>query len=187
MFLFRLASGKIWEASKAIRETKELARTLREVVIPRMPDGLDRLKALNAVINDAPWLSPLRNGMGFHFPTFDRWRTHVEPDETWVDDLVFLGEKSGNTYYDGADTVAQAWMFGQYAPTNIEDAVDPLIEQMIDLLRKMNSFLEDALGAFVSQVVLDGPAVLKPVGKVLAPEHERVSIPFWTSMPPRLP
>lgn len=187
MFLFRLASGKIWEASKAIRETKALAQTLREVVLPLMPNGTNRLKELNAAVNSAPWLSPLRNGMGFHFPTFERWSSHVVPDESWVDDIVFLGEKSGNTYYDGADSVAQAWMFEQYGARNLRDAVDPLVAQMIDLLRTMNSFLEDALGTFVSEVILDAPARSEHVGKVLAPEYENVSIPFWTAMPTKRP
>lgn len=113
MFLFRLASGKIWEASRAIRDNKELASALRDDVLPRMDKGKEWLKELNAAINSARWLSPLRNGMGFHFPTFERWSTHVVPDESWVDDVVFLGDKSGNTYYDAADTVAQAWMFEQ--------------------------------------------------------------------------
>jgi hypothetical protein len=184
MFMFRLASGKIWEASKAIRESKELAIVLREDVLPRMPDGTERLKSLNAAINKARWLSPLRNGMGFHFPTFERWSTHVMPDASWVDDLVFLGERSGNTYYDAADTVAQAWMFELYGAENPRAAVDPLIEQMIDLLRLMNSFLEDALGAFIADVIMDRPSVPQLVGKVLAPEFERVSIPFWTAIPP---
>ena len=53
LFLFRLACGKIWEASKAIRENKELAVTLIQDILPRMPDGMSRLKALNAAINDA--------------------------------------------------------------------------------------------------------------------------------------
>jgi hypothetical protein len=185
MFLFRLASGKIWEASKAIRETKELAKTLREDVLPLLPDGLKRLKELNAAVNSATWLSPLRNGMGFHFPNFERWSSHVVPDESWVDDLVFLGDKSGNTYYDAADTVAQAWMFEQYGTVDLRNAVDPLIGQMIDLLRIMNSFLEDALGVFVAEVILEGPAKPQHVGKVLAPEFERVFIPFWTAMPSR--
>ncbi len=185
MFLFRLASGKIWEASKAIRETKELARTLREDVLPHLPDGMKRLKELNVAVSSAPWLSPLRNGMGFHFPTFERWSSHVVPDESWVDDIIFLGDKSGNTYYDAADTVAQAWMFEQYGAVDLRNAVDPLVGQMIDLLRIMNSFLEDALGVFVAEVILEGPATPEHVGKVLAPEFERVSIPFWTAMPSR--
>lgn len=185
MFLFRLASGKIWEASKAIREAKELATVLRDDVLPHMPDGKERLKNLNLAINNAAWLSPLRNGMGFHFPTFARWRTHVVPDESWVDDLIFLGDKSGNTYYDAADTVAQAWMFEQFGAIDARSAVDPLIGQMIELLRVMNCFLEDALGAFIAEVILDSPATPKPAGKVLAPEFEGVSVPFWTVMPAR--
>lgn len=185
MFLFRLASGKIWEASKAIRETKELARTLREDVLPHLPDGMKRLKELNAAVNSSTWLSPLRNGMGFHFPTFERWSSHVVPDESWVDDLVFLGDQTGNTYYDAADTVAQAWMFEQYGAVDLRNAVDPLVGQMIDLLRIMNSFLEDTLGVFVAEVILECPATREHVGKVIAPEFERVSIPFWTAMPAR--
>lgn len=102
-----------------------------------------------------------------------------------MDDLVFLGDKSGNTYYDAADTVAQAWMFEQYGAVDLRNAVDPLIGQMIDLRRIMNSSLEDALGVFVAEVILAGPATPEHVGKVLAPEFERVSIPFWTAMPSR--
>ncbi len=183
MFLFRLACGKIWEASKAIRETKELARTLLEEVLPHVPDGRARLKNLNAAVEGAAWLSPLRNGMGFHFPTFQRWSSHVVPDESWVDDIVFLGDKSGNTYYDAADTIAQAWMFEQYGAVDLRSAVDLLIEQMIDLLKLMNSFLEDVLGAFIAEVILDGQLTRQPAGKVLAPEFESCYIPFWTAMP----
>ena len=187
MLLFRLASGKIWEASKAIRETKELATVLREDVLPHMPDGKQRLKDLNIAVNSAAWLSPLRNGMGFHFPTFARWSSHVVPDDSWVDDIIFFGDKSGNTYYDAADTVAQAWMFDQYGAVDTRNAVDPLIGQMIDLLRMMNSFLADALGAFIAEVILDGSATRQSAGTVLAPEFEGVSIPFWTAMPSRSP
>ena len=185
LFMFRLASGKIWEAIKAIRENKEVADTLREEILPRMVEGPKRLKALNTSINSATWLSPLRNGMGFHFPTFDRWKTHVVPDETWVNDIVFLGDKSGNTYYDAADTVAQAWMFEQYGAKDLRAAVDPLISEMIDLLRLMNSFLEDVLGTFIAEVIMNRSAEPQLVGKVLAPEFGHVSIPFWTSMPSR--
>ena len=185
MFLFRLASGKIWEASESIRKTKELARTLREDVLPHMPDGSARLKALNKAINGAAWLSPLRNSMGFHFPTFERWSTHVVPDESWVDDIVFFGDKSGNTYYDAADTVAQAWMFEQYGAVDLKSAVDLLVGEMIELLRLMNSFLEDVLGTFIAEVILDGSVTRQAAGKVLAPEFNSVAIPFWTAMPAR--
>lgn len=183
MFIFRLASGKIWEASKAIRQTKELASVLREQVLPRMPDGKSRLKALNVAVNGATWLSPLRNGMGFHFPTFERWSNHVVPDVSWVDDVVYFGEKSGNTFYDAADTVAQVWMFNQLGVADLKSAIDPLISQMIDLLRTMNSFLEDALGTLIAEVILENAGTKQSAGKVLAPEFDHVSLPFWTAMP----
>ena len=138
MFLFRLASGKIWEASESIRKNKELATTLREDVLPRMPSGSARLKALNKAVSGAAWLSPLRNGMGFHYPTFERWSSHVVPDVSWVDDVVYLGDKSGNAYYDSAETVAQAWMFEQYGATDLNDAVDPLVTEPSRITSEMN-------------------------------------------------
>lgn len=183
MFLFRLACGKIWEASRAIRENKELATTLRRDVLPHMSDGKERLKELNAAITGASWLSPLRNGMGFHFPTFERWSNHVVPDESWEDDIIFFGDKTGNTYYDASDAVAQAWMFGQYGITELQNGVSPLIGEMIGLLKTMNSFLEDVIGVFIAEVILRGSMQRKLIGRVLAPEFEQVSIPFWTSMP----
>jgi hypothetical protein len=185
MFLFRLACGKIWEASESIRRNKELAGTLRKDILPHLPNGTARIKALNKAIADAAWLSPLRNGIGFHFPTFKHWKTHVAPDDSWVDDVVFLGDKSGNTYYDAADTVAQAWMFEQYGAVDTKTAVDPLIEQMIELLNVMNSFLEDVLGTFIAEVIMKGPLTREAAGKVLAPDFDSVSIPFWTAMPPK--
>jgi hypothetical protein len=186
MFLFRLAGAKIWEAIIAIRETKELALTLKNLVLPRMTDGSARLKTLNSAINAAGWLSPMRNGIGFHFPTFKHWESHIIPDSTWEDDHLFLGTQSGNTFYDAADSVAQSWMFSQYGASNVREAIDPLIGQMIELLGAMNTFVEDALGVFISSIILEDKGNRRHVGKVLAPHHEKVSIPFWTSMPERL-
>jgi hypothetical protein len=186
MFLFRLASGKVWEAGETIRKSKELASVLRADVLPHLPQGTQRLKEVNLAINNAKWLSPLRNGMGFHYPTFERWSKLVAPDESWMDDVVYLGTQSGNTYHDAADTIAQAWMFGQYEGGDPRRAVDPLIGEMISLLGLFNTFLEDALGVFVSHVILaGGGAEPKPAGKVLAPDFESVAVPFWTAMPPR--
>lgn len=182
MFMFRLACGKLWEATLAIRQNKVLAATLRNVVLPRMTHGAERLKALNVAVNDAPWLAPLRNGLGFHYPSYTDWKSHVVPDEFWVDDYVFLGSRTGNTFYDAADSVAQGWMFRQYGATSVRDAVDPLINQMIDLLRIVNTFLEDVLGTFIADVILEGKGKAEPVGKVLGPRHDSVSIPFWTAM-----
>ena len=96
-----------------------------------------------------------------------------------------LGQQSGNTFYDAADSVAQSWMFSQYGAPNVREAIDPLISQMIELLRVMNTFIEDTLGIFMSEIILEGSVNQKHVGKVLAPQYEDVSIPFWTSMPRR--
>lgn len=182
MFLFRLASGKIWEAIRIIRKNQQLDATLRNLILPKMTDGSARLETLNAVIDTAPWLSPMRNKIGFHFPNFADWKAHVIPDASWVDDYVYLGEQSGNTFYDAADMVAQSWMFSQYGLPDVQEAVDPLISQMIELLREMNTFLEDAIGTFIGEVILEGKGERRHVGKVLSPQHDQVSIPFWTAM-----
>jgi len=148
-----------------------------------MTNGNVRLKELNAAANGAKWLSPMRNGIGFHFPTFDRWRTHIIPDATWEDDRLYLGDQSGNTFYDAADVVAQSWMFSQYdGASSAIEAIDLLIEQMIELLRVVNTFVEDALAILIGDIILEGQGEPKHVGKVLGPEHEQVSIPFWTFM-----
>lgn len=139
MLMFRLASGKIWETVLAING-KTLATTLRTLILPKMVDGQIRLKAVNIAIANAKWLSPPRNGMGFHFPSFEGWKAYIVPDDTWVDDVVVMGHQSGNTFYDAADTVAQAWMFSQYGPDNVKDAVDPLINEMIELMGLINTF-----------------------------------------------
>ncbi|MDP9603880.1 UNVERIFIED_ORG: hypothetical protein J2W38_003676, partial [Variovorax paradoxus] len=148
--LFRLACSKIWEAKLAL-QTKEVSQTLRMVVLPKLENGIARLKALNAELNSAPWLGPLRNGMGFHFPDFKQWRADTTPQVGWVDDIVIFGESSGNTFYEASETIAQAWMFRECARFDGEIAPDPdrLIGQMINLLATMNSFLEDSLGVFI--------------------------------------
>ena len=74
-------------------------------------------------------------------------------------------------------------MFEQYGLVDVKTAVEPMIDEMIDLLRLMNSYLEDALGVFISEVIMDRPVARELVGKVLAPEIGQVSIPFWTAMP----
>lgn len=56
---------------------------------------------------------------------------------------------------------------------------------MIELLATMNTFLEDALGTLIGEVLLDGAGGKQSVGKVSSPDFERVSIPFWTAMKPR--
>lgn len=182
LFLFRLASGKVWEATKTIRETKEIAQVLKSDILPHMPGGIERLKSLNKAVGDAAWISQLRNGMGFHFPSIDRWRDHIHPDDAWEDDIVFLSNQSGNTFYDGAETVAQNWMFSQYRGKPPVAAVESMIVEMIDLLRIVVSFLDDAVGAFVSVQLLKDNLTRKPEGKVIAPDFASTRIPFWTAM-----
>jgi hypothetical protein len=184
--LFRLACSKIWEVKLAL-QTKEVSKTLRVLVLPALENGMTRLKALNAELNAAPWLGPLRNGLGFHFPDFKRWKADTTPQTGWVDDVVIFGESSGNTFYEAAETIAEAWMFRECAMFDGEMAPDPdrLIRQMIDLLAAMNSFLEDALGVFIAMVILKDQGRSKPIGKILAPDFGKVAIPFWTSMKPK--
>jgi hypothetical protein len=179
LFLFRMASSKIWEAILSLR-SKEIAGTLRSAILPRMADGAERLKTLNAAVNAARWLADMRNGIGFHFPSFAQWRPFTTPDGDWEDDVIFVGKQTGNTFYDGSDSIAQHWMFRQYGP-DVRAAVDPLINEMIELLRLMNSFLEDTLGVFVAEVLLEGKGQHRIVGKVIAPLHDKVVIPFWTT------
>lgn len=64
---------------------------------------------------------------------------------------------------------------------NVEESVAPLIGEMVDLLREMNTFLEDVLGIFISEVILKREGLRRHVGKVLDPDHDRVPIPFWTA------
>lgn len=181
MFLCRMASSKIWEAILTLRRDP-VNGMMRTLIFPEMEEGSKRFHELGSAINAAPWLKPVRDGIGFHFPTFDKWKEHTTPDDEWDNDRVYVGEQTGNTYYASADAIAQTWMFNQYGAMELKDAVVPLIDQMIDLLKSMNSLLEDMLGVFIGKVLLQGEGVAKTAGKVVAPEHDRISIPFWTYM-----
>ena len=80
LFLFRLACSKIWEATITLRK-KEVSNTLRTLILPKMQDGAERWKTLNRAINEAKWLSELRNRLGFHFPTFEEWKPFTTPND----------------------------------------------------------------------------------------------------------
>ncbi|MFZ6769809.1 hypothetical protein ACO0LM_22375 [Undibacterium sp. Di26W] len=181
LFFFRMASSKIWEANLKLR-SKAVAVTLRNAILPNMTNGPVRLKELNKAINSAKWLADLRNVIGFHFPTFSEWKPFVTPQDDWADDSIYFGEQTGNTFYASADAIAQHWMFQQCGATDIKEAIPLLIPEMIDLLRIMNSFIEDALGVFISTSLLTSNPVRKSVGETMAPQHDLISIPFWTSM-----
>jgi hypothetical protein len=181
MFLFRIACSKIWEAMIKLRRD-EMNKPLVQVIFPKMDSGAQRWKELNEAVKSAAWLKGLRDGVGFHFPTYKDWTPFITPTAAWVDDVIFVGDKTGNTFYDASDNLVQSWMFGLTGDENIELTVNPMINQMIDLLRIMTGFLEEAIGTFISEVVLEPNDTCNPIGKVVAPEHERVTIPFWTAM-----
>jgi hypothetical protein len=105
---------------------------------------------------------------------------YTTPDEKWEDDLLFLGNETGNTFYDAAEVVAKHHMFGR------DRAADPkqykqMVDNMIGLLGVMTDFVEQALGMFVVtklvEVLPQGPR-----HKLSAPNFKEVRIPFWTEM-----
>jgi len=181
VFMFRIASSKVWEAKEKLW-SKEISKFLRERVFPEMADGSSQLKELNAAINSASWLASLRNVLGFHYPSFEDWRQFTTPDEDWVDDIVYVGEANGNTFYDGSEAVAQYWMFSRHGRFDVPASIDPLIEQMITLLTSMTNFLSSVISTFIGVVLLGGHGKHISVGKVLAPQHDEFFVPFWTSM-----
>lgn len=185
LLLFRLACGKLWEAHDAINKRAEVSETLRQRVFPKRTNGGASLQALNKAFGAAPWLSKMRNRMGFHFPSFSDWQPLLLPDDSWEPDSIYMSEMKGNTFYASSESIAQVWMFGLLRKEDVKEAVEPMIEQMIDLLTHMTDFLEAAIGDLVSEVVLTGHAKAPVVGKVLASEFEKVSLPFWTAMPPK--
>jgi len=182
LFLFRLACGKLWEVRATINQI-EVSETLRKRVFATMQDGPSRLKEVNKAIEDTPWLSKMRNRIGFHYPSFTDWQPLITPNDEWVPDSIFLGEMTGNSFYAGADAIAQSWMFGLHGTADLKEAVEPMMDQMIGLLRLVNSFLEDIVSTLVADVVLTNPAQATKVGEVLAPDFEEVQLPFWTAMP----
>lgn len=157
IFLFRLAAAKIWEAKLAL-DTKEVSATLRANILPQLENGTERWKALNAAINCAKWLEPWRNGIGFHFPRFDRWRASTTPTEKWVDDHLYMGTQSGNTFFHASESVAQAWMFGEADTPEAEKDARERVDQLLRLMSMMTSFLEDAVSHFIYEVILERKA-----------------------------
>ncbi len=179
----RIASSKVWEAMLSINQ-KEVALSLRSVVLPRIEHGKDKLKALNKAINTASWLAPVRNGLGFHFPEYRDWVAVTTPDEAWVDDVIFVGKMSGNTFYGGPAAIATHWTLEQIGEPDKSKAVNSLISQAVDLTVMMTNFLEEVMYVFVTEVLTVTTG--KDVGKVHAPMYESVRIPFWTTMKQRV-
>lgn len=179
LFLFRLAASKIYEFQASVNR-KEFRVALDELVFSKSPQHRDLLRDLNKAVGGATWLSRMRNGMGFHYPMFTEWEAYTTPDSTWVDDLVYVGQESGNTFYDASASVAMHWMFDKYRDIEPAKAFDRLADELIELIKQINSFAETMVGTIITNLVPDGDA--KPIGRFIAPEHDKVSLPYWTHL-----
>lgn len=178
-FLFRLAASKIYEFQAAVNK-KEVKVALDELVFAKTPQLRDLLRNFNKAVSGAAWLSRMRNGMGFHYPEFSDWETYTTPDDTWVDDLVYVGRESGNTFYDASASIAMHWMFDKYRNFEPATSVNRLADELIDLIKQINSFAETMVGTMITNLIPDGDANF--VGKIIAPEHDKVSLPYWTHL-----
>jgi hypothetical protein len=181
MLLFRVACSKIYEACDELKR-EPIRRTLAERVLPALQDGEKRFDAVSGLAKGTPWLAALRNRVGFHYPRLEQWRDEIEPDDTWEDDLIFVGEKTGNTFYDAADNVLQGFVFGLHTAGAPAAAVDQMVTEMIELLRVMNSFLEEALGVLVEVVLLNRSGYTTLAGSINCPAFGAVFTPYWTAI-----
>ena len=185
-FLFRLSSSKVWEVKERLH-SNEVAPVLRKSMLIHLTDGETRLKALNKLISSVKWLSTVRNDLGFHFPKLQHWQEFTTPTDSWIDDSIFLSERSGNVFYDASESVAMHWLLGQGGQGDPRVVIEGLVNDMIELLSETNRFLEDVLSAFIWHVLLPKGVRPSSAGRVRAPQHETMSIPFWTWMPARKP
>jgi hypothetical protein len=176
-FLFRMAASKIYEAKSAINR-KEVYSTLNEVVFPHSPELRDSLRALNKAVSSADWLSRMRNGMGFHYPAFADWETYTTPNSAWVDDMVYFGEQSGNTFFDASASITMHWMFDKYRNLNPTESVDLLVNEMIDLIKQINEFANLTTAIIINGLTPEGE--IKLAGQAIAPKHNQVTLPYWT-------
>jgi hypothetical protein len=185
LFFFRIAAGKLWEATLALRQ-REVSVSLRKSFLVSMNNGAAQLKQLNKAVAKMPYLKTLRDRHSFHYPSISDWKSHIQPNSTWVDDRVYVGEASGNTFYEGSASVAQHWMFGLRDKDRPEESVEPMIAELIGLIGMFNGFVEEALGAFITTRLLPGVTV-PPRVKLHAcgPDFRLTHLPFWTYLPSR--
>jgi hypothetical protein len=181
MLLFRVACSKVYEACDSLK-TPAVSDVLSRLVLNELVDGEVRLAEMKALPQSNPWLARLRNRAGFHFPKLNQWRAEIEPDDSWEDDLIYVGEKTGNTFYAAADNVLQGLVFGLHTPGAPRKAVDEMVAEMIGLLRSMNDFLEKALGVLVDVVILQRRGIATQVGSLIAPDYQTTFIPYWTQI-----
>jgi hypothetical protein len=183
VFLFRIALSKIGEARNELRDNKVLQATFSNLIFPKWPDGTNRRALLDAALDRATWLSALRNKIGFHFPNFNQLELHVQPTDEWIDDYIYMSDQSGNVFYDAANVVVLHWMFSLYGAGKVADAVDPMINEMIDLIKLMTTYLEDAIAVFIAESILSDRNTRVRGEAVIAPKFADVQLPFWTCMP----
>ena len=179
LFLFRIAAGKVFEAKLAF-DNPTMSKVLPGSFLPLKPGLMDRFKELKSRVETAEWLASLRNQHSFHYPKFHQWAKLTEPASDWTDDDIFLGEQCANVFYAGSDALAQQWMFGQLDSANPQKAVEPMISALIVLIGEITGFLQDVLGAFVTQRLTGEVQPDSFVGTIECPEFESFYIPFWT-------
>lgn len=183
IFLFRTAASKVAEVKKELRENPALKSTLNELILPKWEDGNRRRIELDAAIDNAKWLSTLRNKIGFHFPNLNQLREYIKPTADWEEDYVYISKESGNVFYDAANTVIIHWMFSKYNSSDAVNATDPMITEMIEIIKLTTAFIEDALGVLICEEIISDRNIRTPSGTVVAPRFSDVHIPFWTRMP----
>lgn len=182
-FLFRTALSKIYEVMGELEKNSDLKSTFNQLIYPKWPEGKKRQEELKAVIANATWLSKLRNKLGFHFPNFSQLEPFIKPTDDWTDDFVFMSEQSENVFYDSANTVILHSLFNLYNDQKIEDAIDPMVVEMIGIIKHMSSYIKDAVGVLITESILRDHNARTPGGLVNAPVFENIQIPFWTHMP----
>jgi hypothetical protein len=179
LMLFRIACAKAWEAHLKLT-SREIAAVLRTDIFLDWTEGRQTLKELNKVFTAAGWLAQLRNNLGFHYPTMAEWKPYTTPAENWVDDLIYAGPETGNVFYDASESVAKHHMFGHVDGSTL-DQVKLMVDQMIDLLGRMTSFVEESLGRFVIAHFIEALPD-KPIHKISARGYLDQRIPFWLEM-----
>lgn len=180
LLLFRIACGKLYEARLQLN-SRIVRNVLVNDVFPAWNEGEGKLRALNKLAASANWLSGLRNKVGFHYPKFEDWLAVTTPDDTWVDDIVYVGEEAGNQFFDGPEALVRNQMFMAVEGESMADQVDTWIRQAVDLLVALSDFSEYAVGYFAIHRLLGGETPEgKTLGKVTAPRLDEVTVPFWT-------
>jgi len=179
LFLIGVVAGKVWEIKLAFDEQR-MSQVLRESFWPLLDDGSKSWARINRKIQKATWLKDVRNGHSFHYPSAKDWNSMMRPTGGWTDDKIYVGEISGNTFYQGSAVTAHTWMFGGVDQANPQSAVTRTVDQSIDFLTELNNLLEELLGKFITARLMTDESEPKEIDKVIAPDFTAVKLPFWT-------